>query len=145
MREQIIFLDGIDKSGKTSIKKELVKQSEGKYLVIDRAFISQIVYSRLYNRNINEIFFLAKMATYNSLGNTNFIFVFADYKDIKQRIIDCNEQDITIEDVEKHKKMFEEVIEEIELITPIRVIRINTSDKTISETVKEIIDRIDYI
>ena len=54
MKEHIVILDGVDKTGKDTIKDCLVRLSNGKILVIVRSFISQIVYSRIYKRNINE-------------------------------------------------------------------------------------------
>ena len=55
---RIIHIDGPDKTGKDSIRRQVVKNAKGTTLVYIRSFLSQIVYSRLYNRKINEDWFL---------------------------------------------------------------------------------------
>ena len=61
MIHAIVHLDGVDKTGKDSIKTEIVKQSNGRVLVVARSFLSQIAYNRIYNRFIDESFFIQKM------------------------------------------------------------------------------------
>ena len=58
MVHAIIHLDGVDKTGKDSIKTEIVILSNGRILVVARSFLSQIVYYRIYNRFIDESFFI---------------------------------------------------------------------------------------
>ena len=43
---KIIHIDGPDKTGKDSIRRDVVKKSKGTSLVYVRSFLSQIVYSR---------------------------------------------------------------------------------------------------
>lgn len=137
MKESIVILEGIDKSGKTSIKNELIKQSNGKCLVIDRAFISQIAYSRIFKREIDETFFRNQAIYCFNLGY-NFVYLYANNKDIKKRIIKEKEQDINEKDIKLHKKIFESVVYEIELL--LKIHKYNTSEYSISELAKKILN-----
>ena len=69
MKAEIIHIDGPDKTGKDSIRREVVKSGKGSYLVYVRSFLSQIVYGRIYNRNIfycDFVFAVVREVTYNA-------------------------------------------------------------------------------
>jgi len=140
MKECIILLDGIDKSGKTSILKALVKRSNGKLLVIDRSFISQIVYSRIYNRQINEKFFIdqAKIAFQNGY---KFFIITANTDIIEKRFKICNEKDLDISDIFMHKQVLFNVLNDFNE-NGIKINIIDTSYKSIDESVGEIINNL---
>ncbi len=141
MKESIIILDGIDRSGKTSLKNELIKQSNGKCLVIDRAFISQIVYNRIFKREINETFF-KNQATYCFRLGYKFVYLYANKNDIKYRVRNTNEKDISEKDINTHKKIFDSVIKEFEKLN-IKIYKYNTSLYTVDGLVKKIFNNIE--
>lgn len=143
MKERIIFLDGMDKTGKTSIKRELVKYSDGKYLVVDRSFTSQIAYSIINDRKIDGDFFIRKSKEIFDLGDCSFVYVTTNNDEISKRIIYCNEEDITQNDVEKHKIVFENVVKTLNLIIPIHTI--DTTNKTAEESAKAISEEIEKL
>ena len=127
---RIIHIDGPDKTGKDSIRREVVSNSEGTAMVYVRSFLSQIVYSRLYNREINEDWFLAKWYRAFNLGE-EFHFTDCSYEMVKERFILHNEMDLDIKDWENHRKVFYDVLKEAEELG-IEVKRINTTSDTIS-------------
>lgn len=138
IKEQCIELDGSDKSGKSSIRKRIIQVSNGKILVFVRTYISQILYSRIYNRNINEKFFIEEMKKVQNIGH-KFFLITADTKDIEQRFIKHNETDMSINDIDLHKFEINKIVSELEnegIIIP----RINTTSKTVDESVNEIIE-----
>ena len=112
IKECIIALDGIDKTGKDTIKRELIKKSNGKILILNRAFISQIAYNRIYNRNIHETFFFENIEKYANLGMM-FFYLKSDKDILKKRFIQHNEKDLNIEDIVYHQNVFEQVIKDI--------------------------------
>ena len=85
MIHAIVHLDGVDKTGKDSIKTEIVKQSNGRVLVVARSFLSQIAYNRIYNRFIDESFFIQKMKKLQRDKDYHFIYLEANKKDLEKR------------------------------------------------------------
>ena len=80
-----IEFDGIDKSGKDTIMKQLFSVDPNKYIPKSRGLISQIAYSKLNNRNysynINKGY----------LDNTLFVYLTVDEDDWKIRCDLTNE------------------------------------------------------
>ena len=116
--ERILFIDGIDRTGKSTLRESLVKTSGGKYYVSDRSPISQIVYSQIYNRKIDEHFFydfLRKLSYMNDNKVYNaIIYLYAPIEILEQRYKDTNETDLDIKDYKKHIETFDEVVKEAE-------------------------------
>jgi len=134
--EKIIHFDGADKTGKDTIRDLIVKQAAGKYLIYVRSYISQIVYSRLYNRNIDEYFFWKRMKEDFDKGD-RFIYFECNLDQAKDRFIEHNETDLSINDYEIHQDVFRQVINETKH-HGIHIHKINTSVLSINETVEEI-------
>jgi thymidylate kinase len=141
-KERIIHIDGMDKTGKDSIRKELIKRSNGKYLIIVRSYVSQLVYAQLYNRKIDKKYFYKHM-TMDCINDINFVILYTDKNELMKRFIDNNEQDLVIEDIERHKKMFDKIIKEIEYETDIKFIKINNTNENINITVDKIIKAVE--
>lgn len=135
--QRIICLDGVDKTGKDTIRRELVKSSNGNYLIIVRSFISQIVYSRIYNRNIDEDWFFAKMKEFQECG-MEFIVLTATEEELKKRFEINNELDLDKKDILYHDSVFKGVINKAMYVYNINIKFIDTTNKTINQTVIEI-------
>jgi len=133
MYSQIIHIDGPDKTGKDTVRDIIVKQSEGNYLVVVRSYISQIVYSRLYKRKINEVFFWNKLKDEYGAG-TKFFVLLCNIQTATERFKKHNEKDLHISDFEKHQNMFKEVCDEAAL-KGIDITRIDTSNCTPNDVV----------
>lgn len=137
MKNQIIHLDGIDKSGKSTLLKYIVNVTAGQYLVHDRSFISQIAYGRLYKRNINEEYFWERFIHANLANDEKFVYLHCMSDTIKERIIKTNEKDINVLDIEDHKIAFNQVIKEAKE-REIRIIEINATNKTVEDIYLEL-------
>lgn len=134
MYNQVINLEGIDKSGKTTLLKYIVKETKGKYLVNDRSYLSQIAYGRIFKRNINEAYFWQRFMRANLACDEKFIYLECDDDYLVSRLVRTNEKDITPYDIYNHKKIFEEVIKEAKDIYDISVIKINNTFQTVEDT-----------
>jgi len=137
LKAEIIHIDGPDKTGKDSIRREIVKLGKGNYLVYVRSFLSQIAYSRLYNRNINEEFFFECWSYATNILDNKFFFIDCTYKLAKERFIKHNEKDLDIKDWKKHRDIFLEVICEAERMG-IKINRIDTTTDTIKQSANKI-------
>jgi len=141
IKECIIHLEGVDKTGKDTIRSNIVKNSKGKYLIIVRSFISQIVYSRIYNRNINEVFFFKNAK--NSFDRKEFfIYLYAEENVIKERFIKHNEKDLDINDIFKHINVFNDVIKNFEQ-NGVYILKVDTSNNSIEQCCNIILKYID--
>jgi thymidylate kinase len=139
MKETIIILDGVDKTGKDTIQNELIKISNGKFLVINRGFISQIVYNRIYNRGINEDYFFKKANTFYNLG-IKFIVLTASENELIKRFDIHDEKDLLKSDIKKHLDVFNSVVNDLIIKTNVRVLLIDTTKKSINNTIIEILN-----
>ena len=129
---RIIHIDGPDKTGKDSIRRQVVKNSKGTTLVYIRSFLSQIVYSRLYNRKIDEKWFFAKWKLSYNLGE-EFYFIDCSYELVKERFIKHNESDLDIKDWKNHRRVFYDVLAEAAEIG-IHPARIDTTKDTVNQS-----------
>jgi|TARA_Y100000310_G_scaffold273645_1_gene289202 hypothetical protein len=141
IKECCIILDGVDKTGKDSIKDEIIRQTDGKALVISRSFLSQIVYSRIYNRKINEKFFIEKMKELYEDKDYYFFYLEAEKSVLEKRFIKHNEKDLLINDIQKHIDTFEDVILQLEEHNMF-IKKINSTNYSVEESVKEILKKI---
>lgn len=124
-----IILEGVDRTGKDSIRHEIVKQSNGKIVVMCRSYISQIVYSRIYGRNINEKEYFDLIKKTKKLGYEYYILT-ADLNILLERFKQTNEPMI---DIKRDLNAFNNIAKELNIKV------INTSFKTPSELAREII------
>ncbi len=134
---RILHIDGPDKTGKDSIRRQVVKNGKGNTLVYIRSFLSQIVYSRLYNRDINEEVFFMSWAEAIVRGE-EFYFIDCSYELIKERFIKHSEKDLDIKDWKEHRRVFCDVLKEAQEQYDIEVIRIDTTKDSIQQSANKI-------
>ena len=134
---RIIHIDGPDKTGKDSIRRQVVKNAKGNTLVYIRSFLSQIVYSRLYNRDINEKQFFSFWSQASNRGE-EFYFVDCSYELVKERFVKHSETDLDIKDWKNHRRVFYEVLETADKVYGIKVNRVDTTSDTICESADKI-------
>ena len=134
---EIIHIDGPDKTGKDSVRREIVQLGKGNYLVYVRSFLSQIVYGRIYNRNINEDYFFQCWSHAANILDNKFFFIDCSYELIKERFIKHSEDDLDIKDWKKHRRVFYDVIKEAEKFR-IKIKRVDTTIDTIKQSAKKI-------
>ena len=91
MKQKIIIFEGIDKSGKTTLKEELNRQSNYQYWVLDRSPISSIVYDEIFNRNNREYWFRLIQALYDTF-DVKLIYCKTTPDIIKDRLEKANEK-----------------------------------------------------
>jgi hypothetical protein len=110
-------------------------------LVYVRSFLSQIVYSRIYNRNINEHwFFMAWLQA--SLRGEKFFFIDCAYENVKKRFIEHDEKDLDIKDWQNHKSIFYDVIKKAEENYKIKLDTIDTTVDTIKQSANKIMEKL---
>ena len=141
IKESIISIDGIDKTGKDSVRKLMIQMSGGKVLVKVRTFMSQIVYSRIYDRRIDEDFFINKMLEYQKIGE-KFFMLTCNNEVLRERFILSAEKDLKQEDIETHQKIFNDVSQYMQG-KGIHIITLDTSYDSVLETATHIFNSIE--
>ena len=138
---RIVHIDGPDKTGKDSIRRQVVKNAQGSTLVYIRSFLSQIVYSRLYNRNINEeLFFILWLQARNR--GEEFYFIDCSYELVKERFVKHNETDLDIKDWKDHRRVFCDVLKTAEESYRISVKRIDTTTDDVNQSAEKIQEKL---
>lgn len=131
----IIFFEGIDKVGKTTLIRAFHERTNYKYITVDRGPISFLVYNKLRNRNRN--------ITYNMIVNdikALYVCMVADENDIKARFIEHNEKDMSLNDIKPYLQEFIKTSFEFRPRSNSKKIFINTSEMTIDEEVDVILE-----
>jgi len=135
---KIIHIDGPDKTGKDSIRRDVVQKLEGSGLVYVRSFLSQIVYSRLYKRDINEHWFFMQWLAAQMRGE-KFFFIDCAYEIVKERFLKHNEQDLDIKDWKEHRGVFYDVLKLADEQYKIEVNRIDTTIDSVNKSADKIV------
>lgn len=131
---KLVVFEGVDKSGKTSIANLLKKKTNFEHLVLDRAFISQTVYAVIYNRkSVAQSCFNLMHKIKNDLI---IVYVTASTKVINKRLKESNHEKIN---VDKEKEVFEYFINRA-IVNNIKVIKIDTTDKTEETAANELLN-----
>lgn len=135
----IVVFAGCDKTGKTTLIKALHKATNYKYPILDRFTDSSIVYGKYRNRKLDysKYYEIEKYL----LEEVLLVYVTAENKDIKERIIKEKEKDITWNEIQDVKSEYINYI----VNTFFNYIVINTSMYSKKECVKQIKDKIKEI
>lgn len=138
---KIIHIDGPDKTGKDSIRRQVVSNAEGSALVYVRSFLSQIVYSRLYNRDIDEDKWFSLWKEADSRGE-EFYFIDCSFELVKERFVKHDEKDLDIRDWKEHRRVFYHVLEIAENFYEMDIKRIDTTKDTVSQSAEKIQEKL---
>lgn len=132
-----VEFDGIDKTGKDTIKQGLWYVAPGKYLSRARGLLSQIAYAKLYDRDIEYV-------DEGYTKNTLFVFLTVDKEDWKIRCRLTNEKDIDDDDYESHTKAFENAVKYIidKGVPTSHIMHFNTSYETPYQIIKSVNNRL---
>lgn len=139
----ILAFEGLDKSGKSTLIREVNKAAGYRFLCIDRFTGSAWVYDKLTGRRDRTD---SLVKTENELVNlTNVIilniFLKCDITKLRQRIEREDEQKETrLQHLEAVVALYEEYLRKIARLP---IIEVDTTDKTLEETVQEIITRVE--
>lgn len=122
-----IVIDGIDKTGKDLLLQYITRLSNHKYVIQARGLLSQVAYSKIFERDYTYDLDIYK--------HDIIFYLTAENDDLNVRFSINNEPKI---DIDYHKKVFDEAADVL-MNAGIKVIKINTSISTPYETAKYII------
>lgn len=136
-----VIFEGVDKTGKSTLKEAFNERTNFKNFVIDRGPISNIVYNKLFNRLETDNDYFYEMLEIFKQTKCMIVFCISDENIIKNRLIEHKEvfpENINIKDTEK---CFFSVIHNSDM----NYVIVDTSKLTIDECVDNIINSIKLI
>lgn len=133
---KIIYFEGIDRSGKSSLLKEFNELSDFQFYTSDRSPISTIAYGRIFSRNIDEKFFMNYLE--ENKNDIIIIYTFCSNNKIKERLQETQHQEYNIN---VHRIIFDDIINELDK-KGFNIIKINTNKVSQMSSSKEILTKI---
>jgi thymidylate kinase len=137
MNTKIIFVDGVDKTGKTTLINLIHKKTNYKHIIIDRSIATNYAYSYIL-RSIENNDYINISRDLNKIKYIKFIYVTALYKDIIIRMKKHNEKDISFNDIIPLENKFEEFYKLCKIVP----LLINTSVMNKEKCVNYIISKL---
>lgn len=141
--EKIIILafEGIDKTGKTTLIDRINKRTDYLYLCIDRFTGSAWVYDKLFNRRERSDKLRRVEEELSSLSSVLILNIIlkCEQEELEGRISRCKDDRDNKEFLKKAKKIYEKYEKDI---TCFPTIKVDTTDKSIEETVEEILNKV---
>lgn len=138
-----VIFEGLDKAGKTTLEWEFLKATNFKHMVIDRGPMGYMTFDKLFDRE-------------TKLGNQDFIhqarkimknqdfmvvYCFASEDVVAKRLNEHNEE--CPYDYGKAQKLLRDNVRRF--YKPEKTLELDTSDKTISECVQMIIEKLEEV
>lgn len=135
MKNWLIQIEGIDKTGKDLLVGYLQQYSDFKYVPYSRGIVSLLVYTEKYKRNYKY--------DLSSIITKDWVFVYLDYdvEDIKIRHKLTNHDFMQYMD---DYELFEKYLKQIESLG-CKVLRYNVSKQTYIEITKDIIKKLEKL
>lgn len=133
-----IAVDGLDRVGKSSLIKALHELTNYKYQIVDRFTGSTYAYGKLRDRDIDYEAIFENEKALMSIGKVFVVIVSADTDVIVKRMKATDEKDIEIADIDKLKELYSEY----SLLTPLNVIRIDTTNDSPTECAEKVLSMI---
>lgn len=138
MKPFIVIFEGMDKTGKTTLKEEFNKITKFKHFVIDRGPISNIVYNKLLRHNADNNMFFYEVIDHLSKLDHLIVFCTAHKQDINDRLKANNEVLPRGTTIDQTQKLFHDEITR----SLFSYVAINTSEDSVVSCVYKIIDHI---
>lgn len=126
----MVFIEGQDRSGKTSTIIPIFSKTGKIHNIIDRGPLSNLVYSILFKRKNVDL-----ISYEYFLMNERILTFYLDtsIEQLKQRTILSNDYNVSLDDIEVHKKVWKETTDKFKNNKNFFVI--DNSELTIKETI----------
>jgi len=143
--ENFVILDSVDRAGKDSTYDRLIPLSGYRFQMCMRSPISNLVYARIYKRNINTGFYWNLLRHLLDFPNAHFIYLYANKEDLIKRCIATNETDLDPNTYDLHLNTFRDLINEavyFGIFNENNYYEVNTSLKNQDEVAQDVYNHI---
>ena len=90
----IVMLEGVDRTGKTTLQRRLNKATNFSFMIIDRSYLTHTVYNEVYNRGVSEETYKKIEDMFLNL-NSALIYLYADAEIINKRLEEEHVEELT--------------------------------------------------
>ena len=136
VHNKLIIFEGCDRSGKSSLRLELLKKIPN-ILTIDRLMASNYVYAKYFNRK-EDFEYLRYLDSVLSMRGI-IVYCYCDYKTYLKRCKDTKHEIFSEKEYNLQRKLYDIYLDEE---TSFNVLNLNTGKYTIKECVKILIEYI---
>lgn len=137
---KLLIFDGQDRTGKSSTMQAVWKARGKIDTCIDRGIISNLVYNKIYDRNVDESAYISLVP--DSTDVYYFVF-FADIEVIQQRMKDTSHAIINSQQLLDEQQLFMHYFTTLKsFYEAIHFVLIDTTKTSQEEIVKMIVDKI---
>lgn len=134
----IVLVEGLDKSGKSTLIRELHKATRYEYPIVDRFTGSTYAYGMLNYREIDYSKIFEFENQLSSAFKVLLVYVTCNKEVLAKRFEEHKETDIELSDIEELSGMYEVYLSK----TPFTTLRIDTSKESVEKCVQTIVEKI---
>lgn len=135
MKSKVIFIEGVDRSGKGSLMQAIHKATNYKHVIFDRGPISNMVYSAVYGRTNEEVQreyeeIEEQLCNVNHVG----IYIHCETSELIRRMKETNHEHV---DFDLHKELFESFIG----TSPLNFVKVDSTNSSPEKIVNFLINK----
>ena len=131
-----IIFEGVDRTGKTTLKEAFNKATKFKYLVFDRGIVSYVVYNKIYERRN----YIPATKFFDNLHNSIVVLVEASKTILVNRMKNTNHP--MIHDIEKEMLLFRKTVKILGRYRIPYIILKNNIDEDVNHCINQLKKRI---
>ena len=138
-----VIFEGLDKAGKTTLEWEFLKATNFKHIVIDRGPIGYMIFDKLFDREtkLGNQDFIRQARKIMKSKDFMVVYCFASEDVAAKRLDEHNEE--CPYDYGKAQKLLSDNIRRF--YKPEKTLELDTSDKSIQECVRVIIEKFEEV
>lgn len=138
-----VIFEGLDKAGKTTLEWEFLKATNFKHMVIDRGPMGYMTFDKLFDREtkLGNQDFIHQARKIMKNQDFMVIYCFASEDVVAKRLNEHNEE--CPYDYGKAQKLLRDNVRRF--YKPEKTLELDTSNKTISECVQMIIEKLEEV
>ena len=138
----IIFFSGLDRTGKTTTRKQFAVQTNQKYITFDRSPIDNLVYDEAFRRKqVSEFGRREFYEKFKRLGDVYIVHMTLDFEEVNKRTKASEGSEYPMGELVLCNHLFNLYFEEAEQ-SGIKMIRVQCDNKTVDEVVNEVVSKL---
>lgn len=138
----IVFFSGLDRTGKTTTRKQFAVQTNQKYITFDRSPIDNIVYDEAFRgKRVSEMGLETFIKKWKSLGEVYIVHMTLGFDEVNKRTKATEGSDYPMDELVLCSKLFEKYFKYAEHYG-IKMVRVQCDEKSVDHIVNEIITKI---
>ena len=141
----IIYFSGLDRSGKSTTRKEFAVKTNQKYFTWDRSFVDNIVYDEAFrNIRLSELEIKEVIERFTNAKNVYIVHMVLSIEEVNRRTKVSEGSEYPVNELLLCSKLFYKYFQYASHYGA-KVIRVECDNKTVDEIVSEIVTTIEGV